>query len=151
MEMKCDLDCQSVTQILKQHGQMHLLDFYEDLDKDKRRQLLDQIKQLDFSVMSDWIDKYVRRDVAVNVPETLNPAPFYPAAGQATDQGKYQQAVKYGGDLIAAGKVAGFVVAGGQGTRLGFEGPKGDFPVSPIRNKTLFRLFAETILAAEMK
>ncbi len=41
--------------------------------------------------------------------------------------------------------MAALTVAGGQGTRLGFDGPKGNFPISPIRNKTLFRIFAETI------
>ncbi len=50
--------------------------------------------------------------------------------------------------LISQGKVAAFVVAGGQGTRLGFDGPKGNFPISPVKNKTLFAIFAEDILAA---
>ncbi|MHC4389598.1 MAG: UTP--glucose-1-phosphate uridylyltransferase, partial [Planctomycetota bacterium] len=43
------------------------------------------------------------------------------------------------------------VVAGGQGTRLGFDGPKGNFPISPVRNKTLFRIFAETLAAVSNK
>ena len=43
--------------------------------------------------------------------------------------------------------MAALVVAGGQGTRLGFDGPKGNFPISPIKQKTLFRIFAETIQA----
>jgi len=66
-------------------------------------------------------------------------------------QQKYRQAVKIGEKLIAEGKVAAFVVAGGQGTRLGFDGPKGDFAISPIKNKTLFQIFAETIAAVEKK
>ncbi len=43
--------------------------------------------------------------------------------------------------------MAALTVAGGQGTRLGFDGPKGNFPISPVRHKTLFRIFAETIQA----
>ncbi|MFC1781448.1 UTP--glucose-1-phosphate uridylyltransferase, partial [Planctomycetota bacterium] len=31
------------------------------------------------------------------------------------------------------------------GTRLGFDGPKGNFPISPVRSKTLFQIFAEYI------
>jgi UDP-N-acetylglucosamine/UDP-N-acetylgalactosamine diphosphorylase len=56
-----------------------------------------------------------------------------------------------GKELIHQGKVAAFVVAGGQGTRLGFDGPKGDFPISPIKNKTLFQIFAEYIAAASKR
>ena len=47
--------------------------------------------------------------------------------------------------FAADGKVAAFTVAGGQGTRLGFDGPKGAFEISPVRNKPLFQLFAEFI------
>jgi UDP-N-acetylglucosamine/UDP-N-acetylgalactosamine diphosphorylase len=43
------------------------------------------------------------------------------------------------------------VVAGGQGTRLGFDGPKGDFPISPVRNRTLFQIFADVIRATCQK
>jgi UDP-N-acetylglucosamine/UDP-N-acetylgalactosamine diphosphorylase len=44
--------------------------------------------------------------------------------------------------------VAAFTVAGGQGTRLGYDGPKGTFPVTPLKHKPLFQVFAEKILAA---
>ena len=38
--------------------------------------------------------------------------------------------------------------AGGQGTRLNFKGPKGLFPISVVKKKTLFQLFAEKTLTA---
>jgi UDP-N-acetylglucosamine/UDP-N-acetylgalactosamine diphosphorylase len=53
--------------------------------------------------------------------------------------------------LLKQGKVAGFVVAGGQGTRLGFDGPKGNYPISPIQKKTLFTIFGQSITAASKK
>jgi UDP-N-acetylglucosamine/UDP-N-acetylgalactosamine diphosphorylase len=74
-------------------------------------------------------------------PEPRNPA----------QRRKYKEAIELGEKLISQGKVAGLVVAGGQGTRLGFDGPKGDFPISPIKQKTLFRLFAETIQAVTQR
>jgi UDP-N-acetylglucosamine/UDP-N-acetylgalactosamine diphosphorylase len=43
------------------------------------------------------------------------------------------------------GRVAAFTVAGGQGTRLGYDGPKGTYPVTPVSEKTLFQVFAEKI------
>ena len=43
--------------------------------------------------------------------------------------------------------MAAFLVAGGQGTRLGYDGPKGEYPVTPIKNKPLFQVFAEQLRA----
>lgn len=53
-----------------------------------------------------------------------------------------------GNQLLKEGKVGCVMLAGGQGTRLGFSGPKGMFPISPADNKTLFHLFAEKIAKA---
>lgn len=53
-----------------------------------------------------------------------------------------------GKQLIAEGKVGCLFVAGGQGSRLNYSGPKGIFPVTLVKEKSLFRLFAEKILAA---
>jgi UDP-N-acetylglucosamine/UDP-N-acetylgalactosamine diphosphorylase len=50
-----------------------------------------------------------------------------------------------GWECLKNGKVACLLLAGGQGTRLGFDGPKGMFPVTPITNKTLFQLIFEKI------
>ena len=52
---------------------------------------------------------------------------------------------------MRAGKIAAFTVAGGQGTRLGYDGPKGTLAVSPINGKPLFQLFAEQILGMSEK
>ena len=39
------------------------------------------------------------------------------------------------------------IVAGGSGTRLGFEGPKGTFPIGPVSSASLFQIHAEKIVA----
>ena len=49
--------------------------------------------------------------------------------------------------LLSKGAVAVFTAAGGQGTRLGWNGPKGTFPATPVRGKSLFGLLAERIAA----
>lgn len=55
---------------------------------------------------------------------------------------------KFGERLLAEGKAGCLLVAGGQGSRLGFEGPKGTFPID--EGTTLFRIFAEkTVKAGE--
>jgi len=53
-----------------------------------------------------------------------------------------------GEEALRAGRVAAFTVAGGQGTRLGYDGPKGTFRVTPLKQKPLFQVFAEKIRAA---
>lgn len=56
-----------------------------------------------------------------------------------------------GASTVREGRCACLTVAGGQGTRLGWHGPKGTLPVTPIKNKTLFHLFAEKILALQRR
>ncbi len=56
-----------------------------------------------------------------------------------------------GEDLLREGRVAALIVAGGQGSRLGIDGPKGAVEVSPVAHKTLFQLHAEKIRALARK
>ncbi len=50
-----------------------------------------------------------------------------------------------GAKAYAEGRVAALVVAGGQGTRLGFSGPKGCYPIDPAGGRTIFHLLAEGV------
>jgi len=138
--------------LLQQHNQGHLLAFWRQLKPSQRQNLLAQIENLDFSEIDDWVAGYIKGTAPAVVPADFAPAPSYSSVPSGRDQErKYAAAGELGRDLISAGKVAALVVAGGQGTRLGFDGPKGNFPISPIKNKTLFRIFAETIAAVSQK
>jgi UDP-N-acetylglucosamine/UDP-N-acetylgalactosamine diphosphorylase len=53
--------------------------------------------------------------------------------------------------LLAEGRVAALVVAGGQGTRLGHAGPKGTFPLGPVSGRTLFGLQAERLRGSQRR
>jgi len=142
-------DIEGIKQRLKAHQQEHLLTFWPELDSRQRQELLDQIGELDLAKIDDWVANLVR-----GIPEPpvaqkdFEPATSYsPDPHDAAQRRKYKKAIELGEKLISQGKVAGLVVAGGQGTRLGFEGPKGNFPITPVKHKTLFRIFAETIQA----
>lgn len=138
--------------VLKKYGQAHLLAFWDRLDGASREKLFDQINQLDFARINRWKTDFVLNCAPFKLPADLAAAPSYPPKPVDTAQRqKYEAARRHGVNLISQGKVAAFVVAGGQGTRLGFDGPKGDFPISPVKNKTLFQIFAEIILAASQK
>jgi len=143
---------ENVKKRLQEHSQGHLLAFWGQLDAARRQSLLAQIRRLDLDKIDGWVENFVRKTTFSDVPAGLMPAQSYgsePADPQ--QERKYAQAVELGKELLAAGRVAAFVVAGGQGTRLGFDGPKGNFPISPLKNKTLFRIFAETIAAASQR
>ncbi len=58
-----------------------------------------------------------------------------------------QQARERGVEALSAGRVAALLVAGGQGSRLGFEHPKGMFPIGPVSGNSLFQIFIQRVLA----
>lgn len=138
--------------LLKGHSQEHLLSFWEELNSAQKLHLLSQIKELDFSKIGCWVSTIVKKPSLLEIGADLAPALSYrPKPANVEQKRKYEKAVELGEQLISAGKVAAFVVAGGQGTRLGFDGPKGDFHISPVKNKTFFQIFAETIAAVSRK
>jgi UDP-N-acetylglucosamine/UDP-N-acetylgalactosamine diphosphorylase len=143
---------EKISKLLQKHNQGHLLAFWEQLDEDRRESLLSQIERLDFTAIDQWIEQYIKNPAPAELPGEFEPAASYPVEPDSDElRKKYGRAVERGRQLISGGKVGAFVVAGGQGTRLGFDGPKGNFPISPVKNKTLFWLFAETIRAASKK
>ncbi|MDP7030020.1 MAG: UTP--glucose-1-phosphate uridylyltransferase [Phycisphaerales bacterium] len=114
--------------------------------------LLEDLRRVDLDAIPSLVQRFVRS--RPTPPEgDLAPATCVTTdAGSATDTVRLvdQAALQSAGEaMLAEGRVAVFTVAGGQGTRLGWNGPKGTFPASPVTGKPLFRLFAEQILAAQ--
>lgn len=133
-------------------GQEHLLEFAGELDEQQQNQLLAEINAIDFAEIKNLIEKYVTTDYQAKVPENINPAPYFSIAPENDAQKLlYEQAENKGRELLSQGKVSALTVAGGQGSRLGFDGPKGSYPVTPVKNKTLFCYFAESLLRAGEK
>lgn len=145
-------DLTALKKRLAEAGQDHLLKFYADLSPENRSGLMAQIEGLDIDGLPRLIDEYVKHKPASGVPAHLEPARYYPydpvAKSRHWDKASYMAA---GESLVRRGKVAAFTVAGGQGSRLGFEGPKGMFPAGAVTGKTLFAFFAESLIAAARK
>jgi UDP-N-acetylglucosamine/UDP-N-acetylgalactosamine diphosphorylase len=129
-------------------GQEHLLRFIDELGAREQASLLAQIAARDRAASPALVDGYVRRKPEFRLPSDLGPAPYYPrnpkSARRPWDEGRARGA---GEALIRAGKVAAFTVAGGQGTRLGFDHPKGLFPAGAVTGRPLFQFFAEGLQA----
>lgn len=129
-------------------GQEHLLTFVDELSDDGVAALLGQISSFDLEEIPGLIESHVldgsHSDVSLGAVE---PPPSYGLGGD-WDVAAYREA---GEDLLRSGKVAAFTVAGGQGSRLGYDGPKGCFPGGAVTGRPLFGCLADWILAAERR
>ena len=145
-------DAAAIRTLLEEHGQSHVLRFYDELTPPQQTALLEQIAEIDLGGLDTLTAKYVHKKPEFEVPQNIEPPEIVPARPKDDETAKLRtDALARGEELIAAGKVAAFVVAGGQGTRLGFEGPKGCFLATPVAHKPLFQVFAEQILAASKR
>ena len=121
-------------------GQDGVFRFWGDLTDTERALLEADLRGIDLALVRTLTEKV--DGAAAKLPEL---GEIEPVRRDAPDGA---EAVEAGRELLAHGHVAFFTVAGGQGTRLGFPGPKGCYPIGPSSGKTLFRWHAETALAA---
>lgn len=130
-------------------GQGHIFAFWGELSDAERAALAGQAAEIDLAEVARLHRALVVDKSASAVDLSgLAPAPFEPLPAKGGDAAKWARARAAGEEALRAGRVAAFTVAGGQGTRLGYDGPKGTFAVTPIKRKPLFQVFAEKILAA---
>lgn len=134
---------------LQAHGQAHLLRFYDQLSPAQQERLLGQLGRIDWDYLGELILSHVHHKPDLSTPEPIEPAPYYPARPEGELVETYARARERGAQLLREGQVAAFTVAGGQGTRLGWDDPKGTFPATPIARKPLFQLFAEQLLRTQ--
>ncbi len=126
--------------------QAHVLTFANELSSEALAAFLDQIEGLGIHRLASWAKEAVIQANAT--VDAFEPAQYRALHDRDRDADQYRS---IGQDLLRAGKVAAFVVAGGQGTRLGLEGPKGMFAATPLRKLSLFQSFAEQLLAARQQ
>ena len=137
---------------LRAARQDHLIQHADSLAPSQRAVFFEQLRDLDLDALPSLIREYVQNKPAVTLPDDLRPVDFYPHDTTAQRKPWNRTATRAKGEeLIRAGKVAAFTVAGGQGSRLGYDGPKGCYPATAITRKPLFRIFAEGLLATHRR
>ncbi len=125
--------------LLKEHGQEHVLRFWSKLGKGAKADLLRQISGLDFVEVGRMQAMLAEREqVSGRVPK---PAPVRKLSRKGE-----QEAVAAGEAELRKGRVAALLVAGGQGSRLGYDGPKGAYCIGPISGKPLFYFHARKLV-----
>jgi len=141
------MDITSLRKNLAAIGQESALRFYDQLSVDSQRMLRDQLLALDLEAINELVETQVKVKAAIALPTDIKPADAFPHVPDSSHRQLYLDAEKQGHTLLRAGKIGAFLVAGGQGTRLGYDGPKGEYPVTPIKNKPLFQVFSEQLTA----
>ncbi len=131
-----------------QGGQEHVFRWWDELSDASRERLLSQLQHVDFELLHELRDEYLQSMDRTHTRVGLEPVEVIPLPRTEAEQKAAENARVIGEDCIRSGRVAAFLVAGGQGTRLGFDGPKGAFPMGPVSRISLFRMHAEKILAA---
>ena len=135
----------SLKQQLAAIGQESVLRFLDRLDRDGREKLTQQLAALDLHAIDELVETQVKAKAAIPLPIDIKPVQAFPRKADADRRAMYVDAEARGLELLRQGKVGAFLVAGGQGTRLGYDGPKGEYPVTPVKNKPLFQVFAEQL------
>jgi len=119
-------------------GQEHVLRYYGELDDEHRRELLEQIENTDFSVLSSLED-----GKSGNERGKITPL----AAMQLGEiRSREQEFYKLGLEAVRAGKVGAVLLAGGMGTRLGSDDPKGMYNIGITRDVYIFQRLIENLM-----
>lgn len=129
----------NLKEYLIQYNQEHILHFYEDLEPNEKHSLTCQIKNIDFdkiyslyknSMLDDSIDS-----------SRISPIPYIAKTSLSKNELKYYTNV--GNEIIKSNKLAIITLAGGQGTRLGYKGPKGSYEIDVPPKKSLFEFVCD--------
>ena len=117
-------------QILREHGQEHIIEAYDALDEAGKEKLANQVAKIDWSMVAMAGHKVLAQErgkleplSALEVNEINARKDEYEAKGL---------------EAIKAGKVGAVLLAGGQGTRLGSDGPKGKYNIGLTKDVYIF-------------
>lgn len=145
------MDYETLFGQFRQYGQEHVLRWWPELTDPQRRSLSDQLAAVDLPLMERlWRERDSAAAGDSSADRALRATAPRDLIRVATDERARSNATlarKVGEELLHSGKVGVILVAGGEGTRLGFPHPKGMFPIGPVSGKPLFQLLAEQVVA----
>lgn len=143
-----DTKLEKVKQLLSTYHQEHLLNFYNELNDSEKEMLLDQILKIDFEQILTLYDNSMKDETTPF--DKISPIKHFEKNKLTKDEILYY--TKIGDAVIKSGSVAVVTMAGGQGTRLGYHGPKGTYEIEfEHSKKSLFELLCEDIKRTNSK
>ncbi len=131
-------------------GQAQVFRFWDRLDPNEKKHLIEQAKEIDLEEIGRLTSGLASPAIGgEGGMAEIEPAPSIAHPESGGDLEAWSRARVLGEEALRDSKVAAFTVAGGQGTRFGFDGPKGTYRISPVKGKPLFAIFAEKIRQAQ--
>ena len=139
---------QDTMELLKLYNQEHIIKLLEKLDENKKRELVEQISKIDFQQLKELYDNTKQK---IEIKENkIEPLPYLDKNKLSEKQKEDFQ--RLGEAVLEKGEYAVVTMAGGQGTRLGHQGPKGTFKLDVYgKGKYLFEILAENLKQANKK
>ena len=140
------MDEKHIREEAREHGQEHVLDWLDELEDEQHDRMLEQLSEVDFDRVSEMAS-LIGREVEDIDFSSVEPGPVDKLPRNQTEEEREQEVMQGGRQALEDDRVACLTVAGGQGTRLKYDGPKGEFPITPVQKKSLFQVHAEKIMA----
>ena len=131
------MDYNNAWKKLKEYDQKHVLQYYDTLTENEKQQLINQIENTDISVVSYYNkrnDKFNKRISPLNAMELDE---------IRINKDKFKE---IGSKAIKEGKVGAVMLAGGMGTRLGSDNPKGMYNIGITKEVYIFQRQIENLL-----
>ncbi|KAJ3399898.1 hypothetical protein CcCBS67573_g07405 [Chytriomyces confervae] len=138
---------ESLRALYSQAGQGHVFQYFDTLDTPAKEALLSQLREMDVDRCNRIFSKATT--ASPHDKDAIDPLPSDSFDSTIENPALVPEWRKLGLELIAKGKVAVILLAGGQGTRLGSSAPKGCYDIGLPSHKSLFQLQAERILAIQ--
>lgn len=133
--------------LLEKYGQTHILKSYERLNEEGKEKLLEQVARIDFDKMLTLYENSKKTpEISNSVIEPIE----YKDSAKLSEEIKNEY-IKLGEEAIRNGKLAVVTMAGGQGTRLGHNGPKGTYDIGLDSHKSIFEIQNDILKEAKEK
>ncbi|MEQ9067850.1 MAG: UTP--glucose-1-phosphate uridylyltransferase, partial [Gimesia chilikensis] len=141
---------EDLLQTLEEYQQTHLLTWWSELEPAQQAELVKQIREINFAQIQRLYapgSTSSEESPAEKAERATRPATEVRLADRESDSAELSKATEAGKQCLSEGKVGAILVAGGQGSRLGFPHPKGMYPVGPVRQTSLFQILVEQLRA----
>ena len=138
----------SLAEKLDRLNQSHLLQFWNALNLEQQKSLEAQVLEIDFELIARLHEQFGKNQQWAELAQRAEPPAALRLDDAVSDAGfSRDDAIGRGEQALAQGKVAMLLVAGGQGSRLGFNHPKGLLEIGPVSGRSLFQVQIEKLLA----